>query len=128
MFMAQRRRRTPKRAIAQRRSDAENASLQDEDRNYNRNRNPHEVMEVEQDQADECIPSDDLPQLQNEPADAAEVAEGVAKEAAEEKQAEDPVLLHHKTDVPVEEYNHYQMNMFLMQLHVKEHGSAIQRN
>ena len=39
-------------------------------------------MEVEQDQADEYMPSDDPPQPQNEPADAPDVAEADAKEAA----------------------------------------------
>ena len=86
--MAQRRRSKPRKAVALRRRNEENASTQDEDLNHNRNRNQHELMEVEQDQADEYIPSDDPPQPQNEPADAAEVAEGDAEEAAEEKQAE----------------------------------------
>ena len=88
--MAQRRRRKPRRAIAQPRRDEENTSSQDEDYNHNRNRNQQKVMEVEQDQADEHIPSEDPPQPQNEPANAAEVAEGDAKEAAGEKQAEAP--------------------------------------
>ena len=59
-------------------------------RNHNRYLNQQEVMEVEQDGADECMPSDDPPQPQNETADAPDVAEADAKEAAEEKQAEPP--------------------------------------
>ena len=90
MLMAQRRIRKPRRAVARRRRDEENASSQDEDRNHNRNRNQHEVMRVEQDQADEYAPSDDPPQPQKKPAHATEVAERDANEAAGEKQAEAP--------------------------------------
>ena len=88
--MAQRRRGKPRRRSARRSRDAANASSEDEDWNHNRIRNQQEVMEVEQDQADECIPSDDPPQPQREPADAPDIAEADAKEAVEEKQAEPP--------------------------------------
>ena len=79
--MAQKRRRKPKRVVARRRMDDESASTQEKDWNYNCNRNHncnwHGVVEVELDQEDEYIPSDDQPQ--NGAADAGPTAEEDAK-------------------------------------------------
>ena len=66
MFMAQKRVKKPTRAVARREKDEESESSQVDDRNHIRNcirnRNQHEVMEIQQNQEDDQISSDEQPQ------------------------------------------------------------------